>query len=123
MSERERVLTAAREVAAAIGRRDVTALAGWLAPGFVARSPGGSSSDAGTFLRAVEQIPGEILAVDLHQVEIDLFDDEALVTGLQHAQVRLDGNLIDDRRAFVDYFARIAGEWRIRVAVDLPSPP
>ena len=123
MSDRERVLTTAREIAAAIGRRDVKSLARSLAPGFVARSPGGASSDADTFLRAVEQIPGEILAVDLHQVEVDLFDDEALVTGIQHARVRVNGDLIDDRRAFVDYFARIGGEWRIRVAVDLPAPP
>ena len=40
---------------------------------------------------------------------------------MQHAQVRVDGQVVDDRRPFVDWFVKDAGEWRIRVAVDLPG--
>lgn len=44
----------------------------------------------------------------------------ALVTGVQHARVHLDGQQIDDR--FVDWFVRGAdGAWRARIALDLPA--
>jgi hypothetical protein len=54
-------------------------------------------------------------------VEVDVSDAGALVTGIQHAQVRIEGTEIDDRRAFVDWFVKRDGEWRILVAVDLPA--
>lgn len=38
-----------------------------------------------------------------------------------HARVRLDGQLIDDRRGFIDWFVEDAGTWRIQAAVDLPG--
>jgi hypothetical protein len=40
---------------------------------------------------------------------------------VQHAQVRMDGQLVDERRPFVDWFVKQAGGWRIRVAIDLPA--
>ena len=33
----------------------------------------------------------------------------------------IDGSVVDDRRAFVDWFVRQGGQWRLRTAVDLPS--
>jgi hypothetical protein len=44
------------------------------------------------------------------------------VTGIQHARVRIDGEDIDDRRAFVDWLVPHDGAWKFRVAVDLPAP-
>ena len=49
-------------------------------------------------------------------------DTAALVTGIQHAQVKVGDQVFDDRRGFVDLFERTANGWRIRTAVDLPSP-
>jgi ketosteroid isomerase-like protein len=121
MSEAERVHRAALEIADAIARKDAETLAGYLAPGFVQRSPGGDARDAGAFLEGVRQIPVEILGVALEALQIDVSDAGALATGIQHAQVRLDGAIVDDRRAFVDWFVIHDGEWRLRVAVDLPS--
>jgi hypothetical protein len=43
------------------------------------------------------------------------------VTGIQHAQVRIDGKVIDDRRPFVDWFVFNHGSWKIQVAVDVPA--
>ena len=71
------------------------------------------------FLQGIEQIPGEILGVTLEQLVIDVAGDAALATGIQHAQVRLDGQVIDDRRAFVDWFIKHEGGWRLRVAAEL----
>ena len=46
----------------------------------------------------------------------------ALVTGIQHARVRLDGELIEDTRPFADWLVKEAGEWRLRAALEIPSP-
>ena len=121
MSEAERVHRVAREIADAIARKDAETLAGYLAPGFVQRSPGGDARDARAFLEGVREIPVEILDVALDAVQIDVSDGGAIVTGIQHAQVRLQGAIVDDRRAFVDWFVIHDGEWRLRVAVELPS--
>ena len=122
MSERDRIIEVANVIAKAIGKRDVQSLARAMAQGFVHRSPGGDAVDAENFLRAIEQIPGEILSVTLEAIDVDVSGSGALATGIQHAQLRLDGTVIDDRRAFVDWFINVEGEWRILVAVDLPAP-
>jgi hypothetical protein len=120
MSERAEVIEVAGLIAAAIGARNVGRLRELLAPGFVHRTHGDAAGDTGAFLRAVEQIPGEIISVRLEQVEVDFSPAGALVTGLQHAQVRIDGQTVDDRRRFVDWFVKHDGQWRIQAAVDVP---
>ena len=120
-AEQHHVSAAAEAVAAAIGRRDLEALRARLAPDFIHRIPGGAASDLAAFLRGIEQIPGEIRFVRLERMDIDLTSAGALVTGIQHAQVVVDGEVIDDRRGFLDWFVKIEGEWRIQVAVDLPD--
>jgi hypothetical protein len=122
MNEMDRVVAASREIASAIERRDVTTLSQLLALGFLHRTPGGEARDAQAFLAGISQIPGEIVFVRLVNLEVDLGAAGALVTGVQHAQVRIDGKVIDDRRAFVDWFVTDGERWRIRVAVDLPEP-
>ena len=119
--EAERVERCARDIAAAIGRRDRGALASLISPEFVHRTPGGAVTTAAEFLSSIEQIPGEILLVRLEHVAVDVAGGAALASGVQHAQVRLDGQVIDDRRVFADWFVLEAGEWRLRAAVELPS--
>ncbi len=119
--EAERLRAVATGIAEAIGRRDADVLVGWLAPGFIHRRPGGAAADARTFAQAIRDIPGEILFVTLEAIEVDVSDAGGLVTGIQHARVRIEGAEIDDRRAFVDWFVKHHGEWRILVAVDLPT--
>ena len=126
MDESRAVEEIALKVADCIARRDADALARLLAPGFCHRTPGETSSDAIAFLEGIRQIPGEIVFIRLASVTVDVSMDNALMTGIQHAQVRIDGALVDDRRAFVDWFVKLQGEWRICVAVDLfsaPAPP
>ncbi len=121
MAESDQVRQAALEVAAAIERKDVQTLAGTLAPGFVHRTLGGEARNAEVFLKAIQEIPGEILFVRLEGLEVDMSEAGALVTGIQHAQVRIDGKAIDDRRPFVDWFVFNHGAWKILVAVDVPA--
>lgn len=122
VNERDRIAETAEALAAAIARRDLRTIRTLLAPGFVHRTHGGAVVDADAFLLAIDQIPGEITLVKLEHVEVDVAPTGALVTGVQHAQVRVDGELVDERRAFVDWFVRHADEWRVQAAVDLPPP-
>jgi hypothetical protein len=121
MNDSDEVAEAARQFAAAIATRDVTAIRERLAPGFVHRTHGGARADAEALIQAIEHIPGEIIVVRLERLEIDMSPLGALVTGVQHAEVRVDGEVINDRRAFVDWFVKDVDGWRIQAAVDLPE--
>ena len=114
-----RIAAAADAVAAAIGVRDVNTLRGLLARGFTHRTHGGPASDTEAFLKGVAAIPGEIIFVKLEDLRIDVTPTGVLVTGFQHAQVKLDGQTIDDRRGFIDWFVESDGAWKIQAAVDL----
>ena len=118
--EQGEVIKAATEIAEAIALRDVDALAVHLAPGFVHRVPGGATTDAATFLSGIRQIPGDISFVRLEHLEVEVSEGSAMVSGIQHAQVRIDGQAIDDRRAFVDWFVKSSGTWRLRMAIEPP---
>src|SRR5215204_5110656 len=98
IDERERVLEAAVAIADAIGARDLARLRTLLSADFVQRRAGGGASGTDAFMATIERIPGEIVSVGLARVEIDMAGDGALVTGIQHARVRLEGELIDDTR-------------------------
>jgi ketosteroid isomerase-like protein len=121
MSDEEQIIAASEQLAAAIGRRDVKAIGELLAPGFVHRSHGGEAVTRDAFLAGVKHIPGEVVFVKLELIRVDMTGSGALVTGIQHAQLRIDGKPIDDRRRFVDWYVKLAGEWRLQAAVDVPN--
>jgi ketosteroid isomerase-like protein len=121
VTERDAVLAAARRMADAIRRRDRNAIAALLADKFVQRTIGGGRADAAEFLSAIEKIPGEIVSIELAHLDVELGDGVALVMGVQHARVRVDGKVVDDRRPFVDWMVKQHGEWRFRAAIDVPA--
>jgi len=116
------VMRASLAMADAIGKRDVATIATLVTTDFVHRSPGGEATGRERFLEGIRQIPGEIVFVKLESVQIDVAGDGAIAIGIQHALVRIDGQDIDDRRAFIDWFVRHDKVWKLRVAVDLPAP-
>jgi len=122
VDERVRVLETAVAIADAIGARDLARLRTLMSRDFIHRQAGAGSSDAEAFLAAIERIPGDIVSVQLAQVQIDMAGGSALVTGIQQARVRLDGELIEDTRAFVDWLVNESGTWRLRAAIELASP-
>jgi uncharacterized protein DUF4440 len=119
MGDREQLIDISEKIAAAIARRDTVAIRAILATGFVQRPAGGDAVAADAFLNAIAQIPGEIVSVKVQQLTVDIAGDGAIVTGIQHAQLKIDGNLVDDDRSFIDWFVREAGQWRLRAAVDV----
>ena len=113
----------AHTIADAISRRDVRLLSDLLAPGFTYRSDGAQAvSDAEAFLEGIRSIPGEIVFVRLERVAVDLVGNAAMLTGVQHAQVIVDGQTVDDRRGFADFFVKIDGSWKLRAGADFPAP-
>jgi hypothetical protein len=123
-SERGRISASADLLAAAIGRKDGTAIRALLAPGFVLRTPGGAAQDADQFVAGIEAIPLALVFVRLERVQIELLHGGALGTGIHRAQVRAEGQTVDELRPFVDWFVQDeSGAWRVRVALDLPALP
>lgn len=121
MDDPTAILEAAHALAAAIARRDATGVRTFLAPDFELRAPGGASVDGAAFAAGIQQIPGDIRFVKLLDVRVELLGRRALVTGVQHASIVLNGDEVADRRPFVDLFARGEdGVWRVQLALDLP---
>jgi hypothetical protein len=121
MPDRMRIAAAAEAVAAAIAARDVNTLHRLLAPGFVHRTHGGDVAAVEKFLQGIAAIPGEIVFVKLENLRLDVTPAGVLATGIQHARVKVDGETIDDRRGFIDWFIESDGEWKIQAAVDMPG--
>jgi ketosteroid isomerase-like protein len=121
MDDREQLIDISQRLAAAISRRDVAAIRDFLAKAFVQRPAGGGAVETDAFLKGVTQIPGDILFVKVEQLTVDVSGDGAIVTGVQQAQLKIDGAVVIDRRPFVDWFVREDGDWRLRVAIDLPA--
>jgi hypothetical protein len=121
MGDHERLIEISEALAAAIARRDTASVRGFLAKGFVQRPVGGEAVNAEAFLAGVTKIAGDILFVRVEQLTTDVSGDHAVVTGIQQAQLKIDGAIVIDRRPFVDWFVREGAEWRLRLAVDLPA--
>jgi len=119
MDDLAEITRAAHAIAVAIERKDDRALLQLLSPDFVLRKPGAGPINAAQFAEVVRNIPAEVLSVRLEHLEIDLAGDAALATGIQCARVRDNGEVLDDRRPFVDWFVRDTGRWRLRAALDL----
>jgi ketosteroid isomerase-like protein len=119
MDDRTELEQIAHAIAAAIKARDAQGLTAHLASDFVLRRPGGSSVDAATFAASVREQPVEITSVQLEQLEIDVAGESAVATGVQNSRARLDGETVDDRQPFVNYFVKRDSRWQLRVAFDL----
>ena len=117
----EGLLTAlSQEIASLIARRNGVALRALMAPGFVARALGGEMMSPDEFVAGVEDLPGEIAFVEVEGVTVDLTPAGALVSGVQVARVHMDGQTIDDRRSFADWFVKTEEGWRLQAALDIP---
>jgi ketosteroid isomerase-like protein len=119
MDDRARLVSLSEQLASAIAKRDVSTVRRFLADGFVQRPAGGAAVDTEAFLANIDKIPGEILFVKVEQLTVDVSGDGAIVTGIQQARLEIDGSVVNDRRAFVDWFVKDTGDWKLRTAVDL----
>ncbi|MET0389742.1 MAG: nuclear transport factor 2 family protein [Polyangiales bacterium] len=122
MDDHAQIIEAAHAIASAIARKDTRAMAEFLTPDFVYRTPGIGAVDLKTFFQGIKEISAEIVFVHLEHLSVDRVADAALVTGVQHARVRIGAEMIDEWRPFVDWFVKSPfGKWQVRVALDLPE--
>jgi ketosteroid isomerase-like protein len=122
MDEHAKIIAAAQALVGAIAGRRADAVRNLLAPDFVLRTPGGGTVNASEFIRSIGEISAEILLIRLEEVAVDVFAHGALVSGIQYAQIRLEGETFHRRRPYADWFVKnAAGNWQVRVALDLPE--
>src|SRR5262245_35130001 len=121
MDDRARLISLSEQLASAISQRDVATVRGFLADGFVQRPAGGAAVDTEAFLANIARIPGKILFVKVEQLTVDIRGDGAIVTGIQQARLEIEGSVVNDRRAFVDWFVKEPGDWKLQTAVDLAA--
>ncbi|MBN1209161.1 MAG: nuclear transport factor 2 family protein [Myxococcaceae bacterium] len=108
----------------AIQARDRAALTELLAEDFVFRGPGDVEVDRAGFLDSIASIPGTLLSVEGAYVRAHVFGDMGVLTGQQHARVRLpDGTEVVDTGTFSDICVRREGRWKVVLAHSIPAAP
>ncbi|MFL5353050.1 nuclear transport factor 2 family protein [Archangium sp.] len=105
----------------AIRTRDRQMLERILDERFELRVPGKPPVDRAGFIAAILSIPGTILSVESDDVRAHVYGDVGVLTGRQHARVRLeDGTTVDDVGAFTDIALLREGQWRMVLAHSVP---
>jgi ketosteroid isomerase-like protein len=121
-ADRDALFATEQAIMAAIRARDVTALAALVTDDFVLRMPGQPDADKQAFLAGIGAIPGEIVGVEGAELDVRVVGDVGVISGLQIARVRVEGQEIEDRGVFVDLFVRRNGRWIMQFAYSSPAP-
>jgi ketosteroid isomerase-like protein len=118
------VLAIEREIMAAIRQKDAPTLAPMLADDFCYRTHFGAETDKAGFLQSVTSSPFEILSLHGEELNVNIYGDTAVLTGVQIAEARPpEGEKEESVVAFTDVFVRRDGRWLMVLAygVELPS--
>ena len=118
------VLAIEGEIMAAIRRKDAAALEPMLADDFCYRTHFGAETDKAGFLQSVTSTPFEILSLHGEELNVNIYGDTAVLTGVQIAEARPpEGEKEESVVAFTDVFVRRDGRWLMVLAygVELPS--
>jgi ketosteroid isomerase-like protein len=120
----EEVLAIERQIMAAIRQKDTAALEPLLAEDFCYRTHFGAETDKAGFLQSVTSTPFEILSLHGEELNVNIYGDTAVLTGVQIAEARPpEGEKEESVVAFTDVFVRRDGRWLMVLAygVELPS--
>jgi ketosteroid isomerase-like protein len=118
------VLALESEIMAAIRQKDAAALAPMLGDDFCYRTHFGAETDKAGFLQSVTSTPFEILSLHGEELNVNIYGDTAVITGVQIAEARPpEGEKEESVVAFTDVFVRRDGRWLMVLAygVELPS--
>ena len=120
----EDILQVEREIMAAIKDKDSAVLGSFLADEFVYRTHFGAEADKAEFLKSIASFPMKILALRGEELNVDIFGETAVLTGVQIAEaLPPEGEAEESAVAFADVFVRRDGRWLMVLAygVELPS--
>jgi len=118
LSPDERALLALEDsVIEAIRRRDPVTLGALVTEDFVLLGADGSETGREAFLRGAVAIPGQILELSALHLRVRVLGGVGVLTGLQHARVRLESGVeVDDLSFFTDVCVRTGTGWRMALA-------
>ena len=123
-AENTNILAIEREIMAAIRNKDAAALEPLLGDEFCYRTHFGAETDKAGFLQSVVSTPFEILSLHGEELNVNVYGDTAVLTGVQIAEARPpEGETEESVVAFTDVFLRRDGRWLMVLAygVELPS--
>ena len=102
-----------RELNALIVAHDAAAAASYYAPAFVLTTSAGKSKSKDDLLAEIAR-PGLVLEVnETSQVEVRVFADTAVLTGVLHQRGTIDGTAFDAQLRVTDTWVRAGGQWTI----------
>lgn len=123
-AEDTNILAIEREIMAAIRNKDAAALEPLLGDEFCYRTHFGAETDKAGFLQSVVSTPFEILSLHGEELNVNVYGDTAVLTGVQIAEARPpEGETEESVVAFTDVFLRRDRRWLmvLAYAVELPS--
>jgi ketosteroid isomerase-like protein len=88
-----------------------------VADDFIQRSPGQPNQDRTTFIDTLTSFPGRVRSVGSDDLEVHLWGEIAVVTGLQLAEIELaNGQVMHNRIAITNIFQEQQGGWVLKLA-------
>jgi ketosteroid isomerase-like protein len=114
---RSSVYQAQQDFWAALKSKDKEALERLLAEDFVGWSPGQTNQDRAAFITTLTGFPGKVRSVGSENLEIHIWGNIAVVSGVQSAEVELaDGQLKTNRIAITNVFQEQQGHCVMKLA-------
>lgn len=120
------ILEIETETFAAIKNKDAKALERILDERFVYRSPNRPDTNKAEFIRVATTLPVKIVSVWGENLQVNIYGETAILTGVQHAQVQTDdGKEAISSVAFTDIFVKRLDNWTMALAfgVELVATP
>ena len=96
-----------------------------LAEGFVSRSPEQADQDRAAFIHTLTGFPITVADVGSGNLQVHVFGDTAVISGVQAAKLRMPGgSSVTQRIAITNVLQKVDGAWRIVFshAVELGEP-
>jgi ketosteroid isomerase-like protein len=119
------ILLLEEEIFGAVKGRDANLLESLLTDDFVYRSPG-QETGRDEFLKLCATFPYEITSIRGEELKVNVYDNLAVVTGLQFAKAKGDeGKEETSVVAFTDVFVKQKDKWMLSLAhaVEFPQEP
>lgn len=115
--DEQRILDIEKETFDAIKNKDAEALARILDDRFVYRSPHAPEAFKAEFIKAVTGLPIKLLSVWGENLQVSIYGETAVLTGVQHAKVQTDdGKEAISSVAFTDIFVKGLNGWAMTLA-------
>jgi hypothetical protein len=116
-SDERAILELEKETFEAIRKKDAPTLGRILDDQFVYRSPHGTDVCKADFIEAVTGLPVMILSIWGEHLQVNIYGEAAVLTGVQHAKVLTeDGTEAVSSVAFTDVFIKRLNGWAMALA-------